>query len=79
MMTQEMRNAMTHKVTFTRTEYDYYTIHVDGKEITNMTIDKKPNGKFGCYDLKELEYFGANDTTLKECKEFAMELFGFGF
>ena len=44
-----------------------------------MTIDKKPNGKFGCYDCKEKEYFGADDTTLKECKEFAEELFGYGF
>lgn len=74
-----MKNGMTHKVTFEKTEFDYYEIYVDGKAVKGMTIDKKPNGKFGCYDCKEHEYFGADDTTLKECKEFAEELFGYGF
>ena len=73
-----MKNGMTHKVTFERTPFDYYEIYVEGKAVKDMTIDKKPNGKFGCYDLKGNEYFGADDTTLRECKAFTEELLGYG-
>lgn len=69
----------THKITFEKVEdFGYYVARCDGKLIKGLTIDKKSNGKFGVYDTKEHCYFGADNTTLKECKEYVKELYGYG-
>lgn len=65
---------MNTRVTFTKTEFDFYGIKIDGKAI-GATIDKKPNGKFGIYDTKEKCYFGIENGTLSECKKFIEELY----
>ena len=61
-------------IEFERTEFDFYSIRIDGKLI-QATIDKKPNGKFGIYDLKEHCYFGVENGLLKDCKKFIEELY----
>lgn len=60
------------KVEYKKSIYDYYEIYVDGKGVNNYTIDKKPNGKFGIYNLTERDYTikEADNTTLKACKEY---------
>lgn len=75
-----MMNAYTHKITFEQVEdFGYYAAYCDGKWIKGVTIDKKPNGKFGVYDTKEECYFGVENGTLKECKQYITELHGYGF
>lgn len=66
---------MAQEVTFRRTDFDYYEVYVNGELVNNIMIDDKLNGKFGCFDIKNLKYFGANDTTLDACKRFVTKLY----